>query len=205
MARLLSAGDVLVEYDQAYEHYGVPQPEILAQDLQPTPTGLSDPVSFGAPVPNVATISTLDEQDLAATPNPRMAVTAGHLHRHRPPAHHQGRVEPRCPGGGRRRHRAPEPGERRDTRHHKRHLLRRNPRHQARPAQELMKDGAALVVTDTNRKQAFRWDTLTANNGETETPTDDPAADHTQRQPHRPLPRRAAPTRDSVAELRRCR
>ena len=37
MARLMSAGDVLVEYDQAYEHYGVPQPRVLAQDLADDP------------------------------------------------------------------------------------------------------------------------------------------------------------------------
>ena len=31
------------------------------------------------------------------------------------------------------------------------------------------------MVTDTNRKQAFRWDTLTANAGATETPSENPA------------------------------
>jgi arabinofuranan 3-O-arabinosyltransferase len=35
--------------------------------------------------------------------------------------------------------------------------------------------GAQLVVTDTNRKQAFRWDTLSANAGATETPGENPA------------------------------
>ncbi len=40
---------------------------------------------------------------------------------------------------------------------------------------DLAAQGAQLVVTDTNRKQAFRWNTLTANAGYTETPDDDPA------------------------------
>ena len=40
---------------------------------------------------------------------------------------------------------------------------------------QLLGDGATLAVTDTNRKQAFRWDTLTANYGETETPSENPA------------------------------
>ena len=31
------------------------------------------------------------------------------------------------------------------------------------------------MLTDTNRKQAFRWDTLTANSGYTETPGENPA------------------------------
>ena len=35
MARLLSAGDVMVEYDQHYEHYGVPQPQLLAPRAGP--------------------------------------------------------------------------------------------------------------------------------------------------------------------------
>ena len=41
--------------------------------------------------------------------------------------------------------------------------------------QGLASQGAQLVLTDTNRKQAFRWDTLTANSGYTETPSDNPA------------------------------
>ena len=37
MARLMSAGDLMVEYDQRYEHYGVPQPQLLALQLLQTP------------------------------------------------------------------------------------------------------------------------------------------------------------------------
>ena len=40
---------------------------------------------------------------------------------------------------------------------------------------DLSSQGAQLVLTDTNRKQAFRWDTLTANAGYTETPGENPA------------------------------
>ena len=39
MARLLSAGDVLVQYDQRFEHYNSPEPQLLAQDLARRPTG----------------------------------------------------------------------------------------------------------------------------------------------------------------------
>ena len=35
--------------------------------------------------------------------------------------------------------------------------------------------GRQLVLTDTNRKQAFQWASMTANTGFTETPSDDPA------------------------------
>ena len=37
MASLMSAGDVLVQYDQAYERYDTPDPQVLASQLQPTP------------------------------------------------------------------------------------------------------------------------------------------------------------------------
>ena len=39
MASLMSAGDVLVQYDQAYERYDTPIPQQLAADLAPTPPG----------------------------------------------------------------------------------------------------------------------------------------------------------------------
>ena len=53
---------------------------------------------------------------------------------------------------------------------------------------DLASQGAQLVLTDTNRKQAFRWDTLTANAGYTETPEREPGQDRPERQPHRALP-----------------
>ncbi|MGH9078356.1 MAG: alpha-(1-_3)-arabinofuranosyltransferase domain-containing protein, partial [Acidimicrobiales bacterium] len=68
MARLMSAGNVLVEYDQAFEHYGTPHPRLLARSLQPTPPGLTGPVTFGTPRPNVPATPVLDEADLAAPP-----------------------------------------------------------------------------------------------------------------------------------------
>ena len=69
MARLMGAGDLMVEYDQQYERYGVPQPQLLALQLQQTPLGLTDPLSFGSPRPNVSIVSTLNEQDLSEPGN----------------------------------------------------------------------------------------------------------------------------------------
>ena len=70
MARLMGAGDLMVEYDQQYERYGVPQPQLLALQLAQTPLGLTDPVSFGTPRPNISIGSTLNEQDLSVPGNP---------------------------------------------------------------------------------------------------------------------------------------
>jgi hypothetical protein len=172
MARLMSAGDVLVEYDQAYEHYGVPQPEMLAQDLRTTPAGLSDPVSYGIPVPNVATISTLDEQDLSSTPNPSWPspLVSYTVDDPRPITRGESDAGALVVAGTATGLQDLANVGMLDTKS----AIYFAGTLDSRPAQlkELMKDGAALVVTDTNRKEAFRWDTLTSNYGETETPTE---------------------------------
>ena len=124
MARLMGAGDLMVEYDQAYEHYGVPQPQLLALQLLQTPLGLSDPKSFGTPRPNVSTVSTLNEQDLSDPGQRRLALPARHLHREQPPPHAAGRVGQRRHRHGGRRHRAQQPGRARLAQHGQRHLLR---------------------------------------------------------------------------------
>ena len=49
MMSLMSVGDVLVQYDQAYERYDTPTPQQLAAQLADTPKGLSDPVNYGDP------------------------------------------------------------------------------------------------------------------------------------------------------------
>ena len=69
MSRLMGAGDLMVEYDQQYERYGVPQPQLLALQLLHTPLGLTDPMSFGIPRPNTSIDSTLNEQDLSVSGN----------------------------------------------------------------------------------------------------------------------------------------
>lgn len=175
MARLMGAGDLMVEYDQQYERYGVPQPQLLALQLLQTPQGLVDPVSFGTPRPNVPVVSTLDEQDLSVpgpvtwpspivtytVPNPRPLVRG---------ESNTGAVVMEGDATGLNNLAglglldtgsavyyagtlAPAPAQ----------------------LQGLASQGAQLVLTDTNRKQAFRWDTLTANAGATETPSENPA------------------------------
>jgi hypothetical protein len=176
MARLLSAGDVLVEYDQRYEHYGTPQPQLFAQQLAQTPTGLSDPLDFGTPRPNISSFSTLDEQDLSnlsALPWP-------------PPLVDYTVTDPRAITRG-----ESDSGALivagdatglenlaglgmldTDSAIYYSGTLDTEPKQ----LHQLLGQGAALVLTDTNRKEAFRWDTLSANYGETETPSANPAS-----------------------------
>ena len=49
MARLMGAGDLMVEYDQQYERYGVPSRSCWPSQLLQTPLGLTDPKSLRHP------------------------------------------------------------------------------------------------------------------------------------------------------------
>jgi hypothetical protein len=69
MARLLSAGDILLQNNLAYEHYDQPLPQQLAAELATPPTGLGTPTGYGAPVPNVSLLPEEDEQAEATSPS----------------------------------------------------------------------------------------------------------------------------------------
>jgi len=51
MARLMSAGNVLLQSDVQVERFGMPRPQALWLQLQPTPQGLNPAISFGTPGP----------------------------------------------------------------------------------------------------------------------------------------------------------
>ena len=175
MARLMGAGDLMVEYDQQYERYGVPQPQLLALQLLQTPLGLTDPVSFGTPRPNISSVSTLNEQDLAVpgnvgwpspivtytVPNPR-AMLRGESDSGAVVMEGDATGLDNLAGLGMLNT---------DSAIYYAGTLANQPAQ----LKSLASQGAQLVLTDTNRKQAFRWDTLTANSGYTETPSDNPA------------------------------
>ena len=175
MARLMGAGDLMVQYDQQYERYGVPQPQLLALQLLHTPLGLTDPVSFGTPRPNISSVSTLNEQDLAVPgnvswPSPIVTYTVPDPRAMLRGESDSGAVLMEGDATGL------------DNLAGLGMLNTDSALYYAgtlanRPAQlkSLASQGAQLVLTDTNRKQAFRWDTLTANSGYTETPSENPA------------------------------
>ena len=193
MSRLMGAGDLMVEYDQQYERYGVPQPQLLALQLLQTPLGLTDPVSFGTPRPN-ASIGLDAERAGPLGPGQRRLALA----RSSPTP-----CPTRGPWCGASPMRAPWswratppasttwPGSgllNTDSAVYYAGTLADDP---AR-LHDLASQGAQLVLTDTNRKQAFRWDTLTANSGYTETPEREPGQDRPERQPDRAVPRHDA-------------
>ena len=169
MASLMSAGDVLVQYDQAYERYDTPNPQQVALGLAVTPPGLSNPVSYGAPVPNVSSIANLDEAALARPPNqpwtsPLVSYTVNDP---RPVVRTESLTDPLVvDGNSSGLVNAASIG-----------LLSDNPTIfyagslDTQPAlqRNILGKPANLVVTDTNRKQSFEWTSLTANTGYTQT------------------------------------
>jgi hypothetical protein len=174
MSSLLDAGDVLVQYDQAYERYDTPLPQVLAAQFATTPAGLTDPVSYGKARPNVSLLPHLDEASLALPPNrgwtaPLVSYT---VTKPRPIVRTESTAAPLVVDGdasgivG-----ASSVG-----------LLTGNPTilyagtldtNAALRAKTLSKP-AVLVVTDTNRKQGYRWNSLSGNTGYTETAAQGP-------------------------------
>ena len=174
MASLMSAGDVLVQYDQAYERYDTANPQQVASDLATTPAGLSDPVSYGAPRPNVPLVPHFDEAALARPPNqgwtaPLVSYTVADP---RPIVRTESTKTPLVVDGdasgivG-----AASVG-----------LLAGNPTilyagtldTDAPLKKATLGAPADLVVTDTNRKRAMEWNTLSENTGATETAAQGP-------------------------------
>jgi hypothetical protein len=175
MSRLMGVGDVMVEYDQRYEHYGVPQPQLLALQLLQTPPGLRDPQSFGSPRPNVSTVSTLNEQDLsipgnASWPPPIVTYTVDNPRPMLRGESDTGALVMEGDATGL-NNLAGLGLLNTDSAIYYAGTLATDPSR----LDSLASQGAHLVLTDTNRKQAFRWDTLTANAGYTETPGENPA------------------------------
>ncbi len=169
MSALLSAGDVLVQYDQAYERYDAPNPQVVAAGLAKTPPGLSNPLHYGKPVPNVPVIAHFGETSLALGqpdnwPTPLVTYTVDDP---RPIVRTESLSTPLVVDGdasgivdaaavGLLAHNPTilyagtldtDPSARRRTASHP----------------------ATLVVTDTNRKQGYRWNSLNENTGYTET------------------------------------
>ena len=133
MARLMGAGDVMVEYDQDYEHYAAPQPQLLELELAQTPQGLTDPVSFGTPRPNEPTVSMLNEQDLAAPANPPWPAPIVDYTVADPRPLVRGESNSGAAGDGGRRHRSEQPGRAGTAQHGQRPRTTPAPSHRTRP------------------------------------------------------------------------
>ena len=174
MASLMSAGDVLVQYDQAYERYDTPLPQSLASQLAVPPPGLTDPVSYGTSRPNVPLIPHFDEATLSRPPN--QGWTAPLVSYTVTDPRHIIRAEPTTSplvvdGDATGITNAASVG-----------LLANNPTvlyagtldTDKALRKETLSQPADLVVTDTNRKQGYEWNSLNEQTGYTETAAQGP-------------------------------
>ena len=171
----MSAGDVLVEYDEQYARYDTPRPALLEQGLASTPPGLGAPVLFGAPILNTAGLAMLDETYFdtpPATAHAPLAVYA--VPDSRPVERGESLSDPLVVDGDNAGVvAAADAG-----------LLQHNPTilfagvlaTDPDLARRVSDQPAQLVLTDTNRKQAFEWNSLSENTGYTETAQEKPSA-----------------------------
>ena len=183
IARLFSAGDVVLQSNLAYWRYNTPRPQETWTLFNPPPSGIGTPVTFGKAVPNVAPAqySLTDEEALAEPANaqwpPPIAVFP--VSDPRP----IDRAEPATTplvvdGSGAGVVAAAAAG-----------LLDDNPTifyagsldGNAKLLREVVTPTAQLVLTDSNRKVLERWSSVSANIGETlpdvpEPSTPDPTA-----------------------------
>ena len=156
VARLLAAGGIVVRGDSAFERYRTPRPEPTEALYASGVAGLAAPVSFGTPAPNDAAVAGLDEWALAdpavgSPVAPVQLVAVDGAPRRRPSA----RARPRrswSTATARAWSTPPPPGC--STGHAP---CCRRPRSHRRPLAAAIPPGAALVVTDTNRKRAEQW------------------------------------------------
>jgi len=178
IARLISAGDVVLRSDLQYERFRTPRPRSTWEALSsPPPAGLSSPTAYGPTVPETPVIPLTDEISLATPPSapdpPAVAVydvpgTPGIVHTE-PAAEPllvagdgQGLVDSAAAGilddrGG---------------------PILYSADLAADPAamRSALSAGAALLLTDTNRKRGQRWGTIRDNNGATEAAGEQPIA-----------------------------
>ncbi len=175
MASLMSAGDVLVQYDQAYERYDTPNPQQVA-------------------------VRPLDDAPGAVRPD---ELRAAHAQRAAAPPVRRGRARRARPtrGGLRRSSATPSPTRVRWCGPSRRRIpwwWTATPRASSTPPRSgcsaptrpcstpgpsistprcggpRCRPPADLVVTDTNRKQGYRWNSLNENTGYTETASQGP-------------------------------
>ncbi len=183
LLRIMSAGDLVVQSDLAYEHYNTPRPRALWQKLIPAPAGLGNPVGFGNPsvttAPSVK-YPLIDETELGLPHNAPYPppVTVFPVPGARPILRAEGATTPiLLDGDGAGLIAAAGAG-----------LLDGHatvfysPSYTSKPTalQGELAKGADLVVTDTNRKQAQQFGTVGDNFGYTETVGEKPLVPDTR-------------------------
>jgi arabinofuranan 3-O-arabinosyltransferase len=178
LARLMNVGDVVLRSDLQYERFTTPRPRPTWQLFDPSPAGLSAPLTLGPPVPSNPVVPLLDEISLATPPSapdpPAVAIYG--VNGSVPIVHTEGDGRPIVVAGdgaglvdlaaaglldGRSQASGPVLYSA---------ALAKDPA----TLQGALAAGADLVLTDTNRRQGQRWGTIRGNVGYTEAAGEQP-------------------------------
>src|SRR5579884_612366 len=175
LARMMSVGEVLIRSDLQYERYNTPRPRPTWQLFSPSPPGLGDPVGFGDPAVTAARpdhYPLIDETELGLPEDapypPPVALEA--VPDARPILRAESGADPVVVDGDGEGLVALAPTG----------LLGGDPTVLYSPSltpgalSAALDSNAALVVTDTNRRQAQRWGTVRENLGYTEAAGEQP-------------------------------
>ncbi len=167
MLRLMSVGDLLVQNDLAYTRYQTPQPATLWSMFDPTPPGLGQPTGYGPPTPNISLLPQVNEATLAASPTAPVPspVEVFPVTDPRPVVRAEGAASPVVVAGD-----ASGIAAAAGT-----GLLAGSPAIlyagtlDTNPAlrRTVLASHPTLVVTDTNKKRPFRWNTIEQDAGST--------------------------------------
>jgi len=179
LARLMSAGDIVVQNNLAYERYSLPLPQVIDNELEPVPSGLGKPVGYGPPQPNISLIPEVDEvsEALSADQPWESPLEVYPVEDPRPIVRAEPQAAPLVVDGDAEGiSAAADIG-----------LLAGNPTvlyagtldTEPGALAQAAKSGATLVLTDTNRKRGFRWNAVAQNAGYTETASQGPDPDLT--------------------------
>ncbi|HEX6475674.1 MAG TPA: alpha-(1-_3)-arabinofuranosyltransferase family protein, partial [Acidimicrobiales bacterium] len=168
LARLMGIGEVELRSDLQYERYLTARTLPTAAQFNPTPPGLSQPVSFGPPASLHTSVPLVDEQTLgpsATTPDPAdlevYGVTDPRSILRAEPAQQPLVVA----GNGDALVNGASAGL---LNSQQTVLYQGDLDTNASAERQALNAGADLVLTDTNRRRAERWDTITQNTGYTE-------------------------------------
>jgi len=202
MARLMSAGDVVVQSDLQYERYDTPRPRALWQTLDPPPPGLGAPIGFGNPAVTAAKpvkYPLIDETELGLAPDaaypPPVAVFP--VPGARPILRTEAVSHPLLVDGDGSGLVAAAGAGLLDGQA----TVLYSPSFAADPAglQRTLSAGADLVVTDTNRKRAEQVGTVRDNFGYTEMAGETALVPDVRDARSSPFPPQAGATSQSVA------
>jgi arabinofuranan 3-O-arabinosyltransferase len=175
IAQLFSAGDILFESDEQYERFNTARPQPLYLQLTNPATGLGPPVTFGKPTTFKTLVYPLQDETQLAVPTaaplpPPVAVFS--VPNPRPLVRAESTSVPLVVAGDGQGlvNAAPTGLLDAGSAIFYSASLAKDPR----ALQGLLGDGAVLVLTDTNQRQADTWGSITDNEGYVEQAGENP-------------------------------